>query len=359
MIPVAPAGLPCIPGVPLLGCSVSSLGGDVARSAASAAADGLLSAFTSYLSAADSWLVGHVIGLFNASPELRGKWFAGAYHAMMRAFEVVVTPMLLVATIGAIIRQDLNRLGRIWAVGLPVAAIAAGAATLFTDLGLQATDSLTSLVVGGQLNLHGALLNLTGDTVATGSPVLVAMGIYLLALAGALMVWLELVLRSAAIYVAVFFMPLALATFIWPSMATVAKRSVQVLVALVLSKFVIFATLWLGLSVVAGDSSIDGALEGAGILLLASFAPFALLKLVPVVEVGAIAHLEGLSRRPFRAASRTAAVAAAPSHPAVQRILAARGTSESSKPESSPVQAQPLPVRIPDYRVPAGGASDG
>ncbi|HUE60837.1 MAG TPA: hypothetical protein VMO88_14775, partial [Acidimicrobiales bacterium] len=243
--------------------------------------------------------------------------------------------------------------------GLPVAAIAAGAATLFTDLGLQATDSLTSLVVGGQLNLHGALLNLAGDTVATGSPVLVAMGIYLLALAGALMVWLELVLRSAAIYVAVFFMPLALATFIWPSMATVAKRSVQVLVALVLSKFVIFATLWLGLSVVAGDSSIDGALEGAGILLLASFAPFALLKLVPVVEVGAIAHLEGLSRRPFRAASRTAAVAAAPSHPAVQRILAARGTSESSKPESSPVQAQPLPVRIPDYRVPAGGASDG
>ena len=359
MILIAPdGGLTCIPVVPLVGCSVPSLGGDVARSAATAAADGLLSAFTSYLSAADSWLVGHLAGLFGASPELRGKWFGGAYAAMMRAFEVIVTPMLLVATIGAIIRQDLNRLGRIWAVGLPVAATAAAAATVLTDLGLQATDSLTSVVVGGHINLHGALLNLTPDTLATGAPALVAMGILLVALVGALLVWLELVLRSAAIYVAVFFMPLALATFIWPAAATIAKRSVQVLTALVLSKFVIFATVWLGTSVLAGDSSIDGALEGAGILLLASFAPFALLKLVPVVEVGAIAHLDGLVRRPFRAASRAAAVGAAPSHPVVQRILASRASGESSQPEPSAVQAQPLPTRMPDYRVPARGGTD-
>jgi hypothetical protein len=360
MIPVAPdGGLACIPVVPFVGCSVSSLGGDVARSAATAAADGLLNAFTAYLSAADSWLVGHLAGLFDASPELRGNWFGGAYRAMMRAFEAVVTPMLLVATIGAIIRQDLSRLGRIWAVGLPVAAIAAGATTVLADLGLRATDSLTSIVVGTHLNLHGALLNLSADSVATGAPALVAMGIFLLALVGGVLVWLELVLRSAAIYVAVFFMPLALATFIWPAAAAIAKRSVQVLVALVLSKFVIFATVWLGMSVLGGDNSIDGVLEGAGILLLAAFAPFALLKLVPVVEVGAIAHLDGIARRPFRAASRAAAVGAAPSHPVVQRILAARGTSESSKPEASPVEAQPLPTRMPDYRVPARGGTDG
>ena len=31
------------------------------------------------------------------------------------------------------------------------------------------------------------------------------------------MVWLELVVRAAAIYVAVFFMPLALAGYVWPA----------------------------------------------------------------------------------------------------------------------------------------------
>jgi hypothetical protein len=359
MIQVSPdGGFPCIPIVGLSGCSITPLGGDLARSAAGAAADGLMGAFASYVSAADSWLIGHVVGLFDATPNVGAEWFRVAYRATAKAFEAVVTPILLVATIGSIVRQDLRRLGRVWAVGLPVAVLAAAAATVLTELAIRATDSLTSMVVGAHLNVHGALQNLADDAFATGSPALVGIGIGLLALAGAVLVWLELVLRSAAIYVAVFFMPLCLVTYIWPATAAIAKRSVQILIALVLSKFVIFTTLWLGMSTVAGDRSIDGALEGAGILLLASFAPFVLLRLVPIAEVDVVAHLEGVARRPFRAASRAAAAVAAPTNPLVMRLLAARTTSETAQPQTSPVTAQPLAVRAPDYRIPAGG-SDG
>jgi hypothetical protein len=43
------------------------------------------------------------------------------------------------------------------------------------------------------------------------------------------------------------------------------------------------------------------------LLAIAAFAPFALLKLVPAVEAGAVAHLEGLGQRPVRAGQRLGA----------------------------------------------------
>jgi hypothetical protein len=278
---------------------------------------------------------------------------------MGRAFEVAVTPVLLIATIGSIARQDLRRLTRIWAVGLPVAALAAAGGIALTDLGMRASDSLTGLVVGAHLDIRGALMNLGTNSIAAGSPVLVAIGVYGIALVGGVLVWLELVLRSVAVYIAVFFLPLALVTYVWPATAAIAKRSVEVLSALVLSKFVIFSTLWLGVSALAGGNTTDGMLEGAGVLLLASFTPFALLKLLPVAGVSTIAHLEGMSRRPFKAASRGAASAATAGHPAVQRVLAARGSADTAVPRSSPVTAQPLPPRRPDYVVCMDGDGNG
>lgn len=51
-------------------------------------------------------------------------------------------------------------------------------------------------------------------------------------------------------------------------------------------------------------------MAGVAVLLLAGFAPFALLRMVPVVEAAAMAHLEGLSRRPFEGTRRSMALAA-------------------------------------------------
>ena len=59
-------------------------------------------------------------------------------------------------------------------------------------------------------------------------------------------------MRAAAIYVAVFFMPLALACYVWPATTAIAKRTVELLAALILSKFVIVATLTLGVAALHG-----------------------------------------------------------------------------------------------------------
>ncbi len=59
----------------------------------------------------------------------------------------------------------------------------------------------------------------------------------------AFLLWMELLVRSAAVYVAVLFLPLALASLAWPAIAHWCRRLVDTLVALVLSKFVIVAVL--------------------------------------------------------------------------------------------------------------------
>ena len=63
----------------------------------------------------------------------------------------------------------------------------------------------------------------------------------LLIAVAAFVLWLELLIRAAAVYVAVLFLPLALATLVWPAVSHWCRRLVETLAALILSKFVIVA----------------------------------------------------------------------------------------------------------------------
>jgi hypothetical protein len=121
----------------------------------------------------------------------------------------------------------------------------------------------------------------------------------------AFVLWLELLVRAAAVYVAVLFLPLAMATLVWPSVAHWCRRLVETLTALILSKFVIVATLSLAASAVGsgtagtGDagSGFASVLAGGALLVLATFVPFSILRLIPLVEAGAVGHLDGVRQR--------------------------------------------------------------
>ena len=236
-----------------------------------------------------------------------GDWFTSVAGVMFPLEEFLVAPLLLAATIGAILHQDMRRLGRAWGVYLPVSMLAGGAVVELTRTGLQVTDqfasSIQELVLPNLQNILAKDIALGIVSTITDGPFAAALSF--LVLLGALAIWLELVLRATAIEIAVFFMPLALAGLVWPTTAHWAKRLIEVLVALMLAKPIIVGALCLGgsaLQDMSGDPS--AAVSGVAILLLAAFAPMALLKLVPIVEVSGIAHLEGLSRRPFQAAER-------------------------------------------------------
>lgn len=253
-----------------------------------------------------------------------GSWFAHAAGLLFPVEEFVVAPLLFAATIGAIIRQDMRRLARAWAVGLPAALLGGYAVVELTYYGVGVTDALTSIIQSqvapdlGKDFVKGVAL------VVSGAPSPGPLGgvLGLVVIAGGLAIWLELIVRAAAVELAVFFMPLALAGLVWPATAHWAKRLVEILVALLLAKPLIVGALCLGDSAItSADAGPSSVVTGAALLLMAAFAPFVLLKLVPMAELQAVAHLQGVSRQPVQAAERL-----------VQRAVAHVGVAATGAP---------------------------
>ena len=303
---------------------VIDAGSGLASNVAKQAAGSVLDAVGSGLTGAAAWVVGHVMDLIQSSttPGLGAGWFSNELSLMEKVAIAVILPVLMIATIGPVLRQDGRRLFRIWAVGLPVGLFAGLAASQLAGWGLVATDALCAMVTGPQSQAIGRQFSqaVTSNAVA-GAPLFIQIILAALTLSGAVLVWLELTVRSAGVYVATFFMPLALIAYIWPATAGVARRAIEILVSLILSKFVIVASISLGLAAFTGGG-VDATLSGAAILLIAAFAPFSLFRLAPVVEASVIGHLEGMSRRPGRAAVRTTTTAAAsPGHPITQLVM--------------------------------------
>ncbi|MGH9104582.1 MAG: hypothetical protein ACRDZX_01855 [Acidimicrobiales bacterium] len=257
------------------------------------------------------WLMAGAIHAASAttsiSPAEGNGWFTSVAHQMFPVDAMVVTPLLFAATIGAIVRQDLHRLTRAWAVGLPLALIGGYAIVRLSFTGLGVTDDL-SLVIRAQVapNLKKELLGAVTSGISLGPAGALASVVGLVVIFAGLAIWLELALRAACVELAVFFMPLAFAGLVWPSTAHWAKRLLQVLSALLLAKPVIVGALCLGARALTGPKAgASSMVSGCAILLMAAFAPLVLLKLVPVVEASAVAHLQGVSRQPFHAVERS------------------------------------------------------
>lgn len=320
------------------GCALFTGAG---ASVAGAAAKGIFSALATWVATGASSLVQHVLGQLSAVGTASHPAKAAAGPSpfeteegfMLVLMEFVLLPMLLVATVGAIARADLARLGRTWLVALPVAVVGALAGVEVTHAAMKLVDTLSAAVLS-QIDVQRLINSSIRRVVAlealpAGGGDVAVFFVAVIAILAGLLLWIELVIRNAAIYIALLFMPLALAGFVWPSSSRMAKRMVEMLVALVLSKFVIAAVLTLGANLLSASSGLDAGLTGAAILLLAGFAPFALLRMVPIVEAGAIGHLEGLSRRPLRAATLPLQVASmtTPLRAALNKPLASPKTN--------------------------------
>ncbi len=244
-------------------------------------------------------------------PVLSGPAFRSEFAVMALLGAGVALPLLAVGAIQAIARQEPGTLLRSVCVRLPLALLFTGVSVQLVALGLAATDQASTMMLDAAGDpTHKLLLGLVTQLSDSGGLGLAAFGGFLVVLSAAIVafvLWLELAVRSAAIAAASLFLPLALAGVAWPATAHWARRLGETLAALVLSKLVIVSVLALAAGLLGSSSGIAGVVEGVALLAVAAFAPFALLRLVPVVEAGAVAHLEGLGRRPIGTASRLGA----------------------------------------------------
>jgi hypothetical protein len=201
-------------------------------------------------------------------------------------------PFLFAAAIQALLRSDLALLVRATLGYLPLAMLAVSVAAPVAMLLLAASDQLSAVVssAAGDASAHfltQAGLVLAGLTVV--SP-FIAVFAALLVVAGATTLWIELLMREAAVYVIVLMLPLAFAAMVWPARRIWAIRAVELLVALILSKFAIVAVLSLGGAALgasegAGVHGISAAFAGVALLVMGAFAPWALLRLLPLAEI--------------------------------------------------------------------------
>jgi hypothetical protein len=231
--------------------------------------------------------------------------------------------MLLASTLQAVVRQNPGQLIRTFLVQLPLALLLAVVAIQIVVLSLSATDAMSDAVAGGtNADVSSLLTSVTSGLVSSATdPSIASFVLLLVALliaVAAFVLWLELLIRAAAVYVAVLFLPLALATLVWPAVSHWCRRLVETLAALILSKFVIVATLSQAVGAVASGtagtgnhgSGFSSVLAGGALLLMATFVPFAILRMIPAVEAGAVAHLDGLRERAVAGTTRLPRTAA-------------------------------------------------
>jgi hypothetical protein len=298
-----------------VGSAVSGAVGDVVGGIAGAGISAVFSAAGQWVASGAVWLLGEVGRAMSASTtvDLSSGWFTEHESVMTAMAAAVVLPMVLCATLQALYRQSASMLVRTFLVQLPLALLLTGVAVELVQMALAVTDVLSAQVLSGSgvdatnmLAPVSSFLLGVGGVNATVPTFVVFVGGLLVAMA-ALGLWLELVVRAAAVSVAVLFFPLALAAMVWPAVSHWCRRLADTLVALILSKLVIAAVLSLAIGALAGGLGAGGTggngggfaavVSGIALLIIATLSPFTLLRLIPAVEAGAVSHLESSRHR--------------------------------------------------------------
>jgi hypothetical protein len=231
----------------------------------------------------------------SSRPNLLGTWFSSAYWRVAAVAALLTLPFLFAAAIQALLRSDMTLLGRAAFGYLPLGMLAIGVAAPMTMLLLSASDEMSAIVSSASGHADGSFLAHAGVFAgAVGGAALspfVAFFVALLTVAATLTLWLELLIREAAVYVIVLMLPLFFAALVWPARRVWAIRAVEMLVALILSKFAIVAVLALGGAALdhAASFSVTSLLAGLTLVLLAAFSPWVLLRLLPLHEIASAA----------------------------------------------------------------------
>jgi hypothetical protein len=309
----------------------------------------------------------------SSSPDVESAWFAGpeSPYATVRTIAVLLLAgCVFLGIIQGLLHGDGAGLVRRMAGALPVAVAGMVITTSVVGYLLELTDALSAAVL--QTTDEQALHFLSGfglaiSGVATGFAAVI---LGLVAVLAALLLWIELMVRASLVYLLVAISPLGFAAMVWPSARGFLRKTVEILVAVILSKFVICVALAVGVAGLSGAGQADAAgegiasdagagmgtlLVGAVLLGLAAFSPFLVLKLIPVAESALVA--QGISRGPAHAAQT--GMSTYSTGRSVARLSGSGATGSSSIAAVPSTASMPLPAPGGAGVSAVGGAAAG
>lgn len=265
-----------------------------------------------------------VLSFLDASSgiDLETGWWAGERARAVMGSVLALSGTLMVgfcllALVQGILAGDPAAMLRAVLREVPVSVAATAALFGITGLLLRLTDAASAMVLQGAPGDLGHFFSGVGSAQAASAYGLLGGVVLVVFLLGGLLVWVELLVRSALLYLLLAFAPLTLAARVWPAARGAFRRLCELGLALVVSKFAIALALALGAAALAGGGprgeagavesvgmSLAGLLGGASLMALAAFTPFVVLRLLPIVEAAVVA--QGVSRSPVRAAQGAA-----------------------------------------------------
>jgi len=259
-----------------------------------------LAAIVAWVIGGAKWTIGHVAAAISqtTSPALSAAWFSTVFLRIEGIAWLLALPFLVAAAIQAVLSAEPGAVLRSLAY-LPLAALMTGLAVPVTMLLLAVTDSLSAGLaqVAGQDSTH--FLTTTSALIAAGltlaDPFVTVIAGMLLVVCG-LALWTEMIVRELAVYVVVLMLPLVFCAMVWPARRVWAIRAVELLIALILAKFAIIVPLALGAAALSHGGAGSGAgrlIAGLALVGIGCLAPWVLMRLIPMAEVGsaAVGHI--------------------------------------------------------------------
>jgi hypothetical protein len=294
--------------------------GGIFSSAAGWAWDTVIKGIANWLAKGFVLLLSFVWSVMDSTstPALGADWFSGRpgspYRTTVQLAALLTLVFVFVAVIHAVLSAD--ALSRLFALPKDLLVSVAGICYLlaFTGVAIELTDSATAYVwqqarPDAQRSADAiAKIAMTADPAHFLTPLLLLVG-----MAAMLALWIVLFVREALIYLVVALCPLTFAVRVWPAVRGVARKSVELLAALVVSKLPIGIAMAVGFSALGGvgatapaggDAAHNTATEFgtfvAGIVIfgVAAFMPYLVWRLLPVAEGALVA--QGIASAPHR-----------------------------------------------------------
>jgi len=227
--------------------------------------------------------------------DLTGGWFSSDGGSTVTTMTSVVAGSLVLvflfmSLIRAMFAGEFSTMWRAALIDVPIAFLATALTVVVASALLAMVDEASATLLGAD----GEQLAAFGDSLADIEQLSLAglLGILfgLLFIVGAVLVWIQLLVRAALIYIVIAFAPITWVTRAYPGTRGIARRGVEVAIALILSKFVMAISFRLGAEALAssdvpsGEADLSAMLIGSAIMLMTAFMPWMIFKIIPAVE---------------------------------------------------------------------------
>ncbi|QTE28619.1 conjugal transfer protein TrbL [Pengzhenrongella sicca] len=298
--------------------------------------------------------------------------FTSVYNLLFGIAVFVMLAFFLLQVTAAMIRREGAALTRA-VLGLAKSVLGSFIALTLIAAALEITDQLTLGIVsaaGTTMEDLGARIALLSGGIALTMPLAPGVGALLslfvasLAIGGAFIIWISLLIRKALLLVAIVFAPVAMAGLSWDATRGWVSRWATFVIALIVSKLVIVVFFLLAVAEqsapISSDlQSLSDPISGVVLMLIAGFAPYLTYKAISFIGVD-FYHAASSEQEAKHALDRPLPTPSRPARPTPTQVLdGGHGARPPTTPATSAARPAGPAAPAGTSAGAAGGAASG